>query len=112
MKETEIKHNEIKNIWDDIHRYILDPYRVGQFYCFNSIHYMSTIIKEEEIEGDIVECGVYAGGYPIWFAKLFPERNIWLIDSFKGNQDPKVWCEKHGLDFDKLGIYLKNRIIK
>ncbi len=42
----------------------------------------------EKIDGDIVECGVWAGGMSIFLSKIFPTKNIWVCDSYEGCQDP------------------------
>lgn len=42
--------------------------------------------KIENIEGDIVECGVWRGGYSIFLSHLFQDKNIWVCDSFEGFQ--------------------------
>jgi len=42
--------------------------------------------KINNIEGDIVECGIWKGGYSIFLSHLFPDRNIWVSDSFEGFQ--------------------------
>lgn len=35
-------------------------------------------------QGDIVECGVWKGGMSVILAKLFPDRRIFLCDSYEG----------------------------
>ena len=42
----------------------------------------------KQVDGDIVECGVWKGGMGIFLSKLFSEKNIWLADSFKGFENP------------------------
>jgi hypothetical protein len=39
-----------------------------------------------KIEGDIVECGVWRGGFSIFLSKTFPKKNVWVCDSFEGFQ--------------------------
>ena len=42
--------------------------------------------KISKTEGDIVECGVWRGGFSIFLAHAFPNKNIWVCDSFQGFQ--------------------------
>lgn len=49
-----------------------------------------TIIRKKSylsnIEGDIVECGVWRGGYSIFLTHLFPLKKIYVCDSYEGFQ--------------------------
>ena len=40
------------------------------------------------LDGDIVECGVWKGGFCIFLSHIFPDSKIWVCDSFDGFQDP------------------------
>jgi hypothetical protein len=51
----------------------------------NILRYRDAIQKTD---GDIVECGVWAGGMSIFLSKLFPAKNIWVCDSYEGCQNP------------------------
>jgi hypothetical protein len=54
--------------------------------CFSSIYYEKD--KIDILEGDIVECGVYKGGMSLFLTKLFPNKKVWLVDSYEaGFQD-------------------------
>lgn len=43
----------------------------------------------DKIEGDVIECGCWRGGFSIFLSKLFPHKKIWVLDSFEGFQDIK-----------------------
>lgn len=45
-------------------------------------------IDREKIPGDIVECGVWAGGNIILARKISPLRFCWLYDTFAGMPEP------------------------
>jgi hypothetical protein len=42
--------------------------------------------KINKIKGEIVECGVWRGGFSIFLSHIFPDRKIWVCDSFQGFQ--------------------------
>lgn len=56
---------------------------VGVDEFINVLEHHSTI---SNIEGDIVECGVWRGGFSIFLSHLFSNKNIWVCDSFEGFQ--------------------------
>jgi hypothetical protein len=41
------------------------------------------------LPGDIIECGVWKGGYSVFLSHLFKDKTIWVCDSFKGFQEFK-----------------------
>ena len=53
-------------------------------------HCFETIIRHQntiaDLKGDIVECGVWKGGFSIFLADTFKDKNIWVSDSFDGFQ--------------------------
>jgi len=57
------------------------------------------------LEGDIVECGVWRGGYSIFLSKLFPNKNIWVCDSYEGCQDPSKGNYYYEGERHRLGMY-------
>lgn len=49
-------------------------------------------INEENIEGDIAECGVFRGDFAERINREFPERKLYLYDTFEGfNQNQKKY---------------------
>jgi len=66
-----------------------------------------TIIRHTEyiqaIDGDIIECGVWKGGMGIFLRKIFPNKKLWLADSFSGFQDPTKAKYSFSKETHKLG---------
>jgi len=47
-------------------------------------------LKISEVEGDIVECGCWRGGFSIFLSYIFQDKNIWVCDSFEGFQPLEI----------------------
>ena len=52
--------------------------------CFETIVNHSDDIAK--LKGDIIECGVWKGGFSIFLADTFKDKTIWVADSFDGFQ--------------------------
>lgn len=65
---------------------------------FETIDRLSAIIQTENLEGDIVECGVWRGGMSIYLAYAFPQKKCWVADSFQGFE-PLSQCK-----YNPMGI--------
>jgi hypothetical protein len=61
--------------------------------------------KISDTKGDIVECGVWKGGMSIFLSKMFPNKNIWVCDSYEGCQDPNLGKYIHIGERHTLGMY-------
>lgn len=70
---------------------------------FESILRHKDIIKH--VDGDIVECGVWAGGMSIFLSKLFPTKDIWVCDSYEGCQNPASGKYEYLNDRHGEGLY-------
>jgi O-methyltransferase len=51
---------------------------------FNTI--LNNYESISKVEGDIVECGCWRGGFSIFLSYVFQDKNIWVSDSFQGFQ--------------------------
>jgi len=49
-----------------------------------TIYDFSKIVYHEKIQGSVAECGVYRGDFASYINKCFPDRYIWLFDTFSG----------------------------
>jgi O-methyltransferase len=55
--------------------------------------------KISEVEGDIVECGVWRGGFSIFLSRVFENKTIWVCDSYEGFQP--LATAKHKYDKER-----------
>ena len=60
--------------------------RTTMVFDFNFETVLRHYSKIKDINGDVVECGVWRGGFSIFLAHLFKYKNIWVSDSFEGFQ--------------------------
>jgi O-methyltransferase len=69
------------NVLDDLKNYTL-----GNIEALKLHQALALKISEDNIQGDIVECGVYNGGSAAAMASAanMDQRKIWLYDSFEG----------------------------
>ena len=68
----------------------------GNGHLLHNIDYIAERIKD--IQGDIVECGVWKGVMLSYMATVFPDRTIWAYDSFEGvpsNKDQTKYPDKY-----------------
>lgn len=72
-------------------------------HCFDTINKHKQSISA--LKGDIIECGVWRGGFSIFLAKTFPKKKIWVSDSFSGfqplnNANYSYLHERHQPNYD------------
>jgi O-methyltransferase len=91
---------EYKDLYKDI---------IDQKITMVSEERFETILRYQEdisnIDGDIVECGVWAGGMSIFLSKLFPTKNIWVCDSYEGCQNPSDGKYQFAGEAHGAGLY-------
>ena len=84
-------------------------------HCFETINRHKQSISK--LKGDVIECGVWRGGFSIFLAKTFPKKHIWVSDSFVGfqpitNAKYSYLNERHQPDYDvsaTLEIFLTEK---
>ena len=88
-------------LWNGVYTLVSKP-------RFNTIDYISKMIYNNNIEGDIVECGVWRGGMSVYLAYNFLDRVIWVCDSYEGfqnlNNAKYKYCgnERHVPEYDEI----------
>ena len=59
-----------------------------------SLRLLAEQIKERSIPGSIAELGVYQGAFAAELNRLFPERNLYLFDTFEGFAEEDLITER------------------
>jgi hypothetical protein len=82
-----------KNLNILVDKLIEDRYSMVAKELFESIYIEKD--KIHKLDGSIVECGVFKGGMSLFLAKLFNDKEMWLVDSFElGFPDPNEMLYK------------------
>lgn len=72
---------------DNFFEKLVDELREKNYSMSEKLAFTSIYDEKERInllDGDVVECGVFAGGLCVFLTKLFSNKKIWVVDSFTG----------------------------
>lgn len=72
-----------KNAYDEF-----DDSRVGW------LRHFSNYVKNEKIQGNVAECGVYMGDFAVYINKYFSDRKLYLFDTFEGFPEKDLAVER------------------
>lgn len=92
-----IKSELFYNVLTETNRYTENDIRV------NWLKHFASFIYEQDIHGSVAECGVHRGEFAFFINKFFPDRKIYLFDTFEGfdNRDLCIELELKNEKFDK-----------
>jgi len=99
--------NYIKSNDELKEKIINDLYSLVTKERFDTIDIIKDDIYTNNIDGDVVECGVWKGGMSIYLSYLFLDKKIWVCDSYEGFQPLSIsqyaynGNERHDENFDK-----------
>jgi hypothetical protein len=66
------------------------------------------IVYDDNIQGAVAEGGVYKGDFAAHISRCFPDRRIWLFDTFEGFDERDVNADvKQGFSSGTDGVFLK-----
>lgn len=57
---------------------------MSDYFRFRTFEFAAAEIKDRHIEGEVAEFGVFRGNFASLISKKFPDRKIFLFDSFEG----------------------------
>lgn len=92
-----------------INRLISENYTMVTRERFDMIYRHANTINN--LDGDIVECGVWKGGMSIFLSNLFDTKRIWVVDSFAGFQNhitAKYYYEDEAHKLGEHAVSLEN----
>ena len=78
----------------------------------NFIKDFAKYCEEEGIKGDVAECGVFRGECARFINRYFPDRRLYLFDTFQGFDKQDIEYEKGVRDFRFDKDYIENRLFK
>lgn len=71
-----------------------------------SLRLIASEINEQKLEGEVAELGVYKGKFASEINKLFPNKKLYLFDTFEGFYDEDIEVERsHGYSRAKEGNF-------
>lgn len=71
-----------------------------------SLRLMASEINEQKLDGEVAELGVYKGKFASEINKLFPDKKLYLFDTFEGFYDEDLEIERnHGYSKAKEGNF-------
>jgi hypothetical protein len=78
----------------------------------NFLKYFAAIVKEQSMEGQVAEAGVFQGEFAACINKYFPNKKCYLIDTFEGFAETDMKQEKDTGKIKEEGYYLKNTSVE
>jgi len=68
-------------------------------------------VKEHRLKGDVAECGVCMGDFSYYINKYFPDRKLYLFDTFSGFADNDIQAERELSEFEFINGKFNNHIV-
>src|SRR5690554_2814099 len=61
----------------------------------STVELIAREVRERNIQGSVAELGVYKGDFSKLISEIFPDRKIYLFDTFEGFSQDDIEIEKH-----------------
>jgi hypothetical protein len=65
-------------------------YKNFDYVRYSSLELVAREIYENKISGNVAELGVYQGGFAQYINQIFPDRKLYLFDTFEGFNESDV----------------------
>jgi O-methyltransferase len=69
-------------------------YKTFDYVRYSSLELIAREIYENKISGNVAELGVYQGDFAQYINQIFPDRKLYLFDTFEGFNEDDVRIEK------------------
>lgn len=66
------------------------PAYMSDYFRFRSFEYMAELIETDQIKGAVAELGVFRGDFSALINHRFPERKLYLFDTFEGFDQTEI----------------------
>lgn len=66
------------------------PVYMSDYFRYRSFEYMSELIEEDQVKGAVAELGVFRGVFSSLINQRFPDRKLYLFDTFEGFDQTEV----------------------
>lgn len=83
VKTNERDNTDKKTMYNYLKSNVYDEYQ-SDYFRYRTFEFVSELMEENQIEGEIAELGVYRGTFSALLNKRFSNRNIYLFDTFEG----------------------------
>lgn len=81
----------------------------SDYFRYRTFEFVSNLIHENSIEGDLAEFGVFRGVFSSLISEKFPEKEIYLFDTFEGFNGDEVQAEMNKQQCDEEFVYTHRR---
>lgn len=88
-KEIEAVYRHLLKLGVDEEKIILQSfksleYHMNRFPRKEYLKELSALMYKSNVHGDVAECGVYRGWFASMINEFFPDKKLWLFDTFQG----------------------------
>ena len=89
----------------------IDIYSGGCYVRLSSLELISKEIYDKDVPGSVAELGVFRGRFARKINEAFPDRTLYLFDTFEGFDDRDIKTEKQQ-DFSDAGVDLSDTSVE